>query len=682
MNFSEMNIAIRGIFWYLSGVKRIENGFPRRILHDGGSAPAEPKKGRDHLMKKWTALLLALALTFVCAASLAEKAKAKEQIYYDVYSAEWVTLNYMYKSASGGTANFVDTLVEYDNYGILQPCLAESWECSEDGLTWTFHIRPGVQWMTADMEEYGAEVVADDFVYSASRVLDSTLEQVSKTSDILYVIKNAEAYFNGECEWEDVGVKAIDDYTLQYTLEQPVAYFESMLSYVCFMPCNREFGEEMGEDFGTGNYSLLYNGAFILNEWEPNANRVLIRNPEYWDIEDIHIEEIRMTFNSEASMLSAELFKRGEVMTASLTASEAQTWLADPELSQMLRPSRAAFNFSFWYAFNFYIKGADGSYTYPAEYNPENYFAAAQNKNFRKSIFHALDRVGAMMTKVSDEASARSLMINTITPPGFATGAGEYTQTGSLAAIANTDSYNADLALEYKAKAVEELTAAGVTFPVVLYMPYNTGESDLTQRAQVVEQQLEGLLGSDYIDIVLEGYANDNYLNTTRRAGNYSFMEVYWGPDYADPYTFTDPFRVSQKYAYIFMGNGLGTPATEDTPGAKQDRLGSYWTDLVYDQMVEPAYTEQDLAKRYAILAEAEAWLIDEAYVIPFCMDGGGYVASYLNPFESQYAPFGVSENRYKYQWIYETPMGMDEYETALAEWEAERDARLAALVK
>ena len=79
-------------------------------------------------MKKWTALLLALALTFVCAASLAEKAKAKEQIYYDVYSAEWATLNYMYESASGGTANFVDTLVEYDNYGILQPCLAESWE--------------------------------------------------------------------------------------------------------------------------------------------------------------------------------------------------------------------------------------------------------------------------------------------------------------------------------------------------------------------------------------------------------------------------------------------------------------------------------------------------------------------------------------------------------------------------
>ena len=95
--------------------------------------------------------------------------------------------------------------------------------------------------------------------------------------------------------------------------------------------------------------------------------------------------------------------------------------------------------------------------------------------------------------------------------------------------------------------------------------------------------------------------------------------------------------------------------------------------------MVEPAFAEQDLSKRYAILAEGEAWLIDEAYVIPFCMDGGGYVASYLNPFESQYAPFGASENRYKYQWIYETPFGMDEYAQLLSDWEAERDALLAA---
>ena len=182
-------------------------------------------------MKKLITSLLAAALLVSSVPALAEtdKPKAAEQIYYNVYSSDWPSLNYMYESSADLCANFIDTLVEYDNYGILQPCLAESWECSEDGLIWTFHLRKGVKWMTADMEEYGADVVADDFVYSASRILDSSLTQVSNTSDILYVIKNAEAYFNGECDWEDVGVKAIDDYTLEYTLEQPVAYFESML---------------------------------------------------------------------------------------------------------------------------------------------------------------------------------------------------------------------------------------------------------------------------------------------------------------------------------------------------------------------------------------------------------------------------------------------------------------------
>ena len=89
-----------------------------------------------------------------------------------------------------------------------------------------------------------------------------------------------------------------------------------MLSYVCFMPCNREFGEMMGEDFGTSNYASLYCGAYILTDWEQNAYRTMKRNPNYWDIDNIHIEELHKTFNSEASTLSAELFKRGEIMTA------------------------------------------------------------------------------------------------------------------------------------------------------------------------------------------------------------------------------------------------------------------------------------------------------------------------------------------------------------------------------
>jgi oligopeptide transport system substrate-binding protein len=622
-------------------------------------------------MKRIIALCLsALILLAGTAGALAEKNKAAVQEVTNVYSSEYTTFNYMYESTGESMANFIDTLIEYDNYGILQPCLAESWETSEDGLTWTFHLRPGVKWYTADGEEY-AGCVAADYVYSAKRVL--TAKYASKTADILYVIKNAEKFFNGEItDFGEVGVKALDDYTLQYTLENPVPYFLSMLSYVCFMPANEKFAEEMGDDFGIDNYSILYNGAYILETFEPQSRRIMVRNENYWDKDDIHITKITGIFNKEAGTLAPELFLRGEVTTAVIPATQVESWLKDPQKAAMVRPSRAAFNYSYFYMFNFWPN-------FPEEYDHDNWLKAANNLNFRKSFFHGLDRIKAMLTE--SPYSPEDFISNTITPAGFTSAGGvDYTQMGNLAAISNSDSFNPDLALSYKAKAMEELKAAGVTFPVKVYMPYNAGKTANTNRAQVVEQQLEGLLGTDYIDIVIEGYPDTDYLNVTRRAGNYGFMECYWGPDYADPYTFTDPFRIIQKYGYIYMADGMADETTESDAEGAVDRIGRYWKNVKYDTMVGEAYKiTTDLAKRFEILANAEAWLIDQAYVIPYCLDGAGYTASYLNPFESQYAPFGVSENRYKYQYVYETPFGAEEYATLLTQWEAERASRLAA---
>lgn len=154
MNLFNLYIAFISRFLYISSKKRIEYLL---AIH---SLLLQSRKGRYFLMKKLITSLLTAALLVSSIPVLAEtdKPKAAEQIYYDVYSSDWPSLNYMYESSSEMCANFIDTLVEYDNYGILQPCLAESWECSEDGLTWTFHLRKGVKWMTADMEEYGADV--------------------------------------------------------------------------------------------------------------------------------------------------------------------------------------------------------------------------------------------------------------------------------------------------------------------------------------------------------------------------------------------------------------------------------------------------------------------------------------------------------------------------------------------
>ena len=214
-------------------------------------------------------------------------------------------------------------------------------------------------------------------------------------------------------------------------------------------------------------------------------------------------------------------------------------------------------------------------------------------------------------------------------------------------------------------------------------MPYVVDSATQTNLAVVVSQQLEELLGTDFIKFVLEGYPNTDYLRSTRRVGNYSFMMSYWGPDYADPETWTDPFNFGQAYNYIWRAEGYAEPATEGEEGAMLGRTEfdeTYWKNFIYYDMVEEACAEViDLEKRYNAIAETEAWLLDNAFVIPIGrLEDTGYVSSCTNPFESQYAPFGLSNGRYKYQWVYEKPMNTEEYEAAMAKWEEERAALMA----
>ncbi|NLG25210.1 MAG: peptide ABC transporter substrate-binding protein, partial [Clostridiales bacterium] len=558
---------------------------------------------------------------------------------------------------------------EYDNYGMVQPCLAEKWEVSEDGLTWTFHIRKGAQWVRSNGEPYGADTTAHDFVFTARYILDAA--NGSKTADLLFVLKNGEKFYNGECAFEDVGVKALDDYTLQYTLETPIPYFLSMLTYVCFFPANEQFVTECGEDWGiTDKEMLLYNGAYRLETFDYESRRVYVRNELYWDLEDIHITKISRTFNKEAATLAPEMLLRGEVNYADIPASQVDGWLKDPAKADLIRPVRTN-AYSYFFLFNFWPN-------FDAQYEPDNWLKAANNLNFRKSFYHALDRKAA--TLCYEPYVPESKMTRTITPANFAEADGvDYTQMGDLKAIADVDPYDVDKALSYKAKAVEELTAQGVTFPVKVYMPYNAGQTEFVNMAQVVEQQLERALGADYIDIIVEGYPDTDFLNVTRRAGNYCFMMSYWGPDYADPLTYTDPFAIGQKYNYIYMADGMGEPAAEGEAGARQGFDGGYWKNAVYDTMVNAASAEAvDMTARYTGLANAEAWLIDNALVVPWRLGGVGYVSSYLSPFDSQYAPFGVSEDRYKYQTAKEKPMNTEEFKAGLVEWEAERARRMA----
>lgn len=588
--------------------------------------------------------------------NLAEEANIAElQEYNYVYSSELTTINYLVTSSNnefGVAANLVDSLVEYDRYGVVKPGLATDWLVSDDNTIWTFKLREGVKWVKQDGEEY-AEVVAQDFVDSMEYILDSSNE--SLTANVVYsVIKNAEKYYNKELnDFSMVGVKALDKYTLEYTLEKPVPYFLSMVTYSCFFPVNGQFLEEKGDLFGTDNYNLLYNGAYILDVFEPQTRRVLKSNENYWDKANVFIKKINVTYNKESAALAPELFLRGDIDNAEIPSTVLDEWMKDLEKSKMVRPNKTTY-YTYFYCLNFNPQ-------FSKEYEPDNWSVAVNNLSFRKALFHALDRRAAMLTLEPYDPDKR--LLNTITPKNFVDVNGiDYTQLGSLAEITNNDSFDKDLSIEYKKKAMTELRDL-VTFPIMILMPYNTGSAEWANRAQVIEQQMEKLLGSDFIDIIIDARPPTGFLSETRRNGNYALLECNWGPDYADPETYTDPFSPESNYNWPHLAKGY-----KDTNGKN-----------TYENMVRDAKNELlDLDKRYMLFAEAEAFFINQSFSIPFAVSGGGsygggYVASRLNPFDSQFSPFGVSSERFKGRKLMKEPMNSQEFSEQLMEWEAKR---------
>lgn len=570
--------------------------------------------------------------------------------YRTLYSGEIGTLNYLVSSNLNElsiAANIVDGLIEYDNYGIARPSLATKWETNEDNLVWTFELRRGIKWLRSDDSEYG-ELTADDFVAAMEYVLEKSNK--SLTANIVYgVIKNGEKFYNGEIkDFNGVGVKSKGKYTLEYTLEKPVPYFLSMLTYGCFFPVSRRFIDEVGENFGRDNLNILYSGPYILKVFEPQNRRVLEKNTKYWDQENVYIKKISAKYNKESRNLAPEMFMRGEIDSAAISSSVLNQWIGDEKRSNMIRPIRNTF-FTYFYAFNFEPNYSD-------EYEPEAWRIAVNNRNFRKAIFHGFDRLAAMLT--SEPYNPEAMIHNTITPRNFIDFKGQdYTKMGELEDIVYRDSFNKDLAIKYKENAIKELEGL-VNFPVKILMPYNTSSRDWSNRSQVIKQQLESLLGSGFIDIKILPNPPTGFLQKVRRAGNFSLMECNWGPDYADPQTYTDPFTEDGSFNKPYLASEY----------LDKDGIS------IYMNLIKDAKNElYNMKKRYELFAEAEAFLINEALVIPYSVGGGGYVASRLNPFLSPYSHFGISTLKFKGQKLLNKPMDSYDFEKEMSNWENKR---------
>lgn len=589
----------------------------------------------------------------------------KPAVYTMLYSSEVTTLNYLTSSTIGDqtpAANCIDTLVEYDSKGQIKPGLATEWTYDEATMTWTLKLREA-KWVDSTGAEV-ADVTAQDFVDAMKYELTPEYES-SNVQNLFGVIANAEKYYNGlaynggadeegvvwePIDFSEVGVKAVDEHTLTYTLEKEVPYFLSSLAYVVYMPAYGPQLEELGKEFATGADKMYYNGAFYMAEFAPQEKHVFKKNPLNYDADSVYIDEIQKIYNAEANTIGPEMVKRGEIDYAEITSDILDDWLSTEETKNLVSRERPKTNYSYFYCFNFNPQ-------FDAEYEPDNWRKAVNNENFRKALSASLNKTKEVA--VLEPNTPEDYIINSITPANFAFNAdgADYTTIGDMASLGET--FDEAKAVEYRDLAKSELEAEGVTFPVKVLMPYNPSEVNWDKECQVAEQQMESLLGSDFIDVIVEAGPTDGFLTEIRRNGKFAFMKCNWGADYADPETWTDPFYQSKGEEGYDLGYKYGNIAKaieEGTPSAEAA--------LEYFTLVEEAKDiKLDINARYEAFAKAESSLIGHAFVVPFSISVSKYITNKLNVFEGQYAPFGVSNLRYKGQHLLDHYVSMEEFE-------------------
>ncbi len=227
--------------------------------------------------------------------------------------------------------NTMEGLVKADKDGKIIPGVAESWEKSEDGKTWTFKLRKDSKWSNGD------PVTAKDFEYSWKRTLNPAT--ASTYGFIMYDIVGAKDYNLGNVDNADgVGVKAVDDYTLQVELVRPVHYFDSLMLFKSFLPQNQRAVEEFGQEYGTDKDKVVFNGAFTLTEWKLEDVYTMTKNPDYWDASTVKIDKVNTKIVKDGNA-ALNLYENGDIDYVTLTSENVDKYKESPEFKQMLKAS-------------------------------------------------------------------------------------------------------------------------------------------------------------------------------------------------------------------------------------------------------------------------------------------------------------------------------------------------------
>ena len=640
--------------------------------------------------------LLALAgVTLLAAGTLAacsgssSSAKGEKTFSY-IYETDPDNLNYLTtgKAATANiTSNVIDGLLENDRYGNFVPSMAEDWSVSKDGLTYTYTLRKDAKWYTSEGEEY-AEVKAQDFVTGLKYAAD-------KKSDGLYLvqesIKGLDAYVKGEItDFSQVGIKALDDYTVQYTLNKPESFWNSKTTMGVLAPVNEEFLNSKGEDFakGTDSSSILYNGPFLLKSIVAKSSVEFAKNPSYWDKDNVHIDKVKLSFwDGQDTNKPTEAFKDGSFTMARLFPTSASYSETEKTFKDNIVYTQQDSTT--------YLVGTNidrQSYKYTSKTTDEEKAStkkALLNKDFRQAIAFGFDRT-AYASQVNGASGATKLLRNLFVPPTFVQADGKnfgelvkekLVTYGDEWSNVNLDDaqdglYNPDKAKAEFAKAKTALQAEGVKFPIHLDMPVDQTNTTKVQRVQSFKQSVEENLGSDNVVIDIQQLQKDDVQNITYFAETAAGEDwdisdnVGWSPDYIDPSTYLDIIKPSVgENTKTYLGFDSGT----NNAAAKQVGLEDY-----EKMVVEAGEETTDVSKRYEKYAAAQAWLTDSALLIPTTSQTGRPMLSKMVPFT---LPFAYSGNKgmseallYKYLDVQDKAVTTEEYQKAQENWLKEKE--------
>ena len=605
-------------------------------------------------MKKYLSFVLALVLVLTSIAFTASADEIKDLRAYETIAREMETWCYHYSQAAvdlNVLSNFYDHLLTNDANGALVPCVAKEWSSPDGGQTWIFKLNEGVTWVDYQ-GNYKADCTAQDWITGLEWVLNYGKNQAANTSMPIEMIKGAGDYYAytkelGEEEakklgtekfLEMVGLEAPDDYTLIYHCVDKLSYFPSVACYNCLAPLSAKLIEEIGVDgyFGADYTTMWYNGPYTCSEYIYQNEKVLSKNEAYWNKDNVKLFDTVTIKMVESADVAFQWFSAGDLDYIDLNQANLSTIYNNEgnEFHDNLVEARPT-KYSYQMHFCWDKRNEDGT--------PDtNWNTAIANENFRLALYYGLD--------ITDYL-ARTNFIHPLSCQNYCYTANavsvnsegkDYTQMvrDELGLQYDSEKFvrrDETKAAEYKAKAIEELTAAGVELPVKMTHYIMGSNQTAKDSADTLAQIISDCLGDDLVVLEIRTYVSK--LNTEVRDPQLASIYINgWGADFADPVNFLGQETYGDDNAYY-------SKAYSKINNATDEKLKATYKEFTAMVNEAKAITD-DLDARYAAFAKAEAYMLQHALVIPWSYEVTWKVTS-INEYSKIYTAYGNQSERY-----------------------------------